>query len=91
MESVIPGDGQFPDWDEAELERVAMYRQERGCQFPDWDSAEWGARVTKAKNMEEVLELMKEIPQDDISSMLTDDPMSTFTALQMMSKRSSLG
>jgi hypothetical protein len=38
--------------------------------------------------MEEVLELMKEIPQDDISLMLTDDPMSTFTALKLMSERS---
>jgi len=80
--------GQLPYWDEAELERVAMYRQERGCQFPDWDEAEWRARVRQAKNMEEVRELMKEIPQDDISSMLTDDPMSTFTALKLMSERS---
>lgn len=56
--------------------------------MPEWDEAEWRARVRKAKNMEEVRELMKEIPQDDISAMLTDDPMSTIAALQMMSKRS---
>jgi hypothetical protein len=54
----------------------------------EWNEAEWIKRVDAAKNMEEVLELMKEIPLDDISSALTDDPMSTFTALEIMSERS---
>ncbi len=54
----------------------------------DWDEAEWIKRVDAAKNMEEVRELMKEIPLDDISSALTDDPMSTFTTLRMISERS---
>jgi c-di-GMP-related signal transduction protein len=39
--------------------------------------------------MEEVRELMEEIPLDDeVSLALTDDPMSTFTALEIMSERS---
>ena len=62
--------------------------QKMSGQLPEWDEAEWRVRVKKAKNMEEVRELMKEIPQDDISSMLTDDPMSTIAALKVMSQRS---
>lgn len=41
----------------------------------EWNEAEWSQRLKQAKNMEEVRELMKEIPLDDISLMLTDDPM----------------
>lgn len=54
----------------------------------EWNEAEWIQRVNQAKNMEEVRELMKEIPLDDISLMLTDDPMSTITVLKIMSERS---
>lgn len=54
----------------------------------EWDEVEWRERVRKAKNMDEVRELMKDIPQNDISSALTDDPMSTFTALRMIVERS---
>jgi hypothetical protein len=55
----------------------------------EWNEAEWIKRVDAAKNMEEVRELMEEIPLDDeVSLALTDDPMSTFTALEIMSERS---
>lgn len=54
----------------------------------EWNEAKWLEKIRGAKNMVEVVEIMKEHPRSPYSSMLTDDPMSTFTVLQMMSEDS---
>ena len=54
----------------------------------EWNEAEWLERIKAAKDMTEVLEIMREHPPSPYASLLTDDPMSTFTVLKIMEDRS---